>query len=306
MPKYLAVFAIPFAFFSALHSAHAQSESLQTRIADILAPTSAGESYRVLSTLDGRVYDVDAKQAELIQRIQKARSTGTPIRLVLESDHVVAIAELSPGEKAEYSDELATSDVESFDVESRLGLESFRAPHSGVTGYVPTQLATVAETADIYNNLEVLNSRSQCYQRAHLWSLQMWNQRGIRSMKVFLFFTRRFIREYRYKWWFHVAPFVYAGGQETVLDPTFTDTPLEMGKWTNEFVTSQWPCPEVSTYAQFEDNQEAQHCYTLKMPMYYYQPKDIEALDGGTTITDWRQWDLDHAARARRRGWWPF
>lgn len=306
---------VSFAFtFSLLVSASAsvaraaERSKLDTRIVDVLAPQASGESYQVLSAQDGRVYEIDATDSGLVARVEKLRSSGTPVRMTLEGDRVVAADEITGVARAEYADSL--EGAETSVLRGELGETSrdhLVAPHVNAAGYEVSALATVAEAATLFDGLESLSSKSQCYQRAHLWSLQMWNQRQIKSKKVFLFFTRRFIRQYRYKWWFHVAPFVSAAGQETVLDPTFTHGPLEMRAWTDSFVTSHAACPEVSTYAEYENNQEAQHCYTLKLPMYYYQPRDGEALDRGQVVASWRQWDINHAAGARRRrGRWPF
>ena len=265
---------------------------IQTRIADVLAPEASGESFRVFSTQDGRVYELDSSNPGLVSRVQNLSGSDAPVQLTLDGDRIVEVRELNADEASEYTDILKDDD-------------SF-VPAPFASEYQATRFTSPADTSAIFTGLEALSSKSQCYQRAHTWALQMWNQRSIKSMKVFLFFTRKFIREYRYKWWFHVAPFVYAGNEETVLDPEFAETPLEMQAWTNVFVTSEAVCPSVARYSDYENNQEAHDCYTLKLPMYYYQPKDGEALEQGTVITDWRQWDLNHAQGSRRRGWWPF
>lgn len=69
-----------------------------------------------------------------------------------------------------------------------------------------------------------------------------------RGMKVIIFFSAQFQRQFDYKWWFHIAPFVYvrsatAADQELVLDPEFMTGrngaprgPQSMDTWTNYFM----------------------------------------------------------------------
>lgn len=171
--------------------------------------------------------------------------------------------------------------------------------------YAPTPLASLEQASQLFNgfNLKVW-SRSQCYQRAHIWAYDLWTLYGIRSMKNFLFFTRRYIREFNYKWWFHVAPLVLVGDQQILMDPTFTDEPLPLRKWSDEFMQNHVNCPVVNSYSDYEDHQEAEYCYIQQVPMYYYQPLDVEALDkNGVQVNTFRSKDLEHMEKAKR---WSF
>jgi hypothetical protein len=52
-------------------------------------------------------------------------------------------------------------------------------------------------------------------------------------------------------------------------------------------------CTEVASYSDYDNNQLAQDCYTLKLPMYYYQPLDAEKLaEDGTRVDTFRDWDV--------------
>lgn len=141
---------------------------------------------------------------------------------------------------------------------------------------------------------------SQCYNRSHVWSFDTREQFGVSTMKVFLFFTRSYIREFNYKWWFHNAPMVYfynsGQNKEIVLDPEFSSRPLEVRDWTNLFMKNQSHCREVSKYTEYELNQESQYCYVLKESMFYYQPIDLERLDKqGYKKTNWIDWEIKNA-----------
>lgn len=140
---------------------------------------------------------------------------------------------------------------------------------------------------------------SQCYQRAQVWAHRMFSQRALNTKKVFLFFTRSYVRRVNYKWWFHVAPFAMANGVETVLDPTFTDSPLTMKNWTDTFVSSHRECRSVETYQEYESLHESEDCVLIKVPMYYYQPMDIQNRDqtGGSQVSSFASWSLEDAYR---------
>jgi hypothetical protein len=76
-----------------------------------------------------------------------------------------------------------------------------------------------------------------------------------------------------------------------------------MKEWTDEFMENSAECPVVEKYSDYENNQRSAYCYLRKVPMYYYQPKDIDASDrSGQPITGFREWDQSHAKRARCRG----
>jgi hypothetical protein len=276
-----------FALIFTAVSAQADTSVVRTRIESVLAPLHAGQTFQILSSIDGRVYDAEASVASGLR-------ADSVVDLVVDGDRAVAFAAV---ESADSSAEIAKGETD----------EVIKSDPP-MLGYEPTQLATMAETATLFDELEYVTPKSQCYQRAMIWTYAMYNTHQIKSQKVFLFFTQRFIREYRYKWWFHVAPVVIAEGKEVVLDPTFTKSPLVLGDWTNEFMLNKAPCAVANSYTQYENNQSVEYCYTLMTPMYYYQPRDMEALDlRGEKITDFKPGDISHAnAGRRKRGWWPF
>ncbi len=265
----------------------AASETLVTRIHDVIAPESGETSYRIFSTVDGRVYDLNAIRAESVREVEWAKETGTPLTLVIENDEVL---------EASTSTEKDLSALEE-DVD---GIHSLWTADRLNASYAPTRLNSWAEATELFEQLEWVRPKSQCYQRAMLWTHQMYSDRGIHSMKVFLFFTRKYIREYNYKWWFHVTPYVLVGDEEATLDRTFTDGPMKMHPWTNEFMEGAPLCPTVETYDGYANHQEEAYCYLRKVPMYYYQPVHIEEADRtGVPITNFRSGDLAHARRGR-------
>ncbi len=144
--------------------------------------------------------------------------------------------------------------------------------------------------------------RSECYNRAHVWSYESLSRFGLKSMKVFLFFTRKYIREYDFGWWFHVSPFTFVlengEPQERVLDYMFVYSPSDMKKWTDYFMSNDAECPTVSKYSDYANNQEKAYCYLIKTSMYYYQPLDLTKLEqSGNEKHEWVDWEVNNAYR---------
>lgn len=153
------------------------------------------------------------------------------------------------------------------------------------------------------------SSNSQCYNRAHVWVYEAKNNYSLNAMKVFMFYTRKYIRQYNFEWWFHVAPFTYIQeGESTVekvLDPRFTRGPLVMKSWTDIFMRNKVTCPAITKYSQYANNQEAEYCYLYKASMYYVQPLDLENLENtGRTKTAFYNWEVNRAYRQGFSWWW--
>lgn len=167
-------------------------------------------------------------------------------------------------------------------------------------GYTPSVLKSKEQAQEIYNLLPttIFKGRSGCFQRAHNWAYDLNRRYGLNSMKVFMFFTHRYQREFGYEWFYHVAPVFpvkvkQVDGsekiEEMVFDPTFTSAPagsryvdnydngpVTVKQWTKYFIYPELDCPVVENYQDFENFQEQYYCYLVKTPMYTYIPEDIE------------------------------
>jgi len=282
-------------FLAIAQTAVADSSHIETRIQDLLEPETSSEIYKVFSTADGRVYDLLPTDQKLIADLKSARISGETVELALADDWVVGIRALPK----------AAQPQEDLFSEATQALSAVAQDSS----YQPTVLSSLDSAKSLFDGLEYrLRRRSQCFQRAHVWATSMAYNRGVSSMKVFLFFTRKYIREHKFKWWFHVAPFVHvADGQSTkeyVLDRTFTAEPKDMQEWASQFMEG-WTefCAAVNSYAEYYSNQESAYCYLRKVPMYYYEPSVIEKADStGTSVTSWNNSDLSDMKRAY--SWW--
>ena len=174
--------------------------------------------------------------------------------------------------------------------------------------FVPSSFNSIEEVQKLMNELKYnTRVRSQCYQRAHLWSLEMRQMTNAKTGKVFLFFTDRYIREHNFGWWFHVAPLVLINDAEWVVDPYFFDHPVDLQTWTNHFMPSHPVCKIAKSYVDYENGINEEYCFLRKLPMYYYTPSTIEERDKrNVLISDWLDDDVIGAYQSIRRPWWKF
>lgn len=153
--------------------------------------------------------------------------------------------------------------------------EESNDPEPPINSYEPTNLGSIDEAVSIFGRMR-RSSSGQCYNRAHVWSYEEFNRSGLSSMKLFMFFTRSYIRKYRYKWWFHVTPMTYVNGVAITLDRAFFRGPAEVKTWTDIFIYSKRNCPVINKYSQYRDYQDSEHCYLHPSTMYFWQPRDLE------------------------------
>lgn len=143
-------------------------------------------------------------------------------------------------------------------------------------------------------------NNSQCYNRAHIWSYEEFNRTGISTGKLFLFFTSKYIRNYRYHWWFHVTPMAYVGGTSQsnwrALDRRYTRGPLTTKTWTDVFMHNNATCPVVYKYTDYRNHQQSQDCYLIPTTMYFWQPRDILRQENtGYQKTQFIKSEVNHA-----------
>ncbi len=189
-----------------------------------------------------------------------------------------------------------------------------------LTGYAPSLLASEASALSVYRLLptDIFKPSSMCYERAHFWSHGLDQHYSIKSMKVYLFFTQRYKREFDYSWTYHTAPIiptVMSDGsiEDLVFDPTFTSAPrgaktelydnkpVTVETWTRYFIFPDVECKTTDNYQEVLDNQEAYYCYIMKAPMYNYGAQNFELdLSGKTSLRGTNIFDSQHNVRT---GW---
>ncbi len=163
--------------------------------------------------------------------------------------------------------------------------------------FIPTNLQSLDDAQALMDQLKYnRKSIAECYQRAHFWSAEMLQMANIQSGKMFVFFSVKYMREYRFNWWFHVAPFVLVNNEEQVLDSWFLDHPVDVQTWTNLFLDPHPICKVVSNYKDYENHQQDEYCFLRKLPMYYFEPTEVENRDANNVVVN--TWLEDQVASA--------
>lgn len=140
----------------------------------------------------------------------------------------------------------------------------------------------------------------ECFNRAHVWSYEEFKRTGLNSMKVFMFFTEKYIRKYKFNWWFHVTPAVYVSNTKSLktLDRRYTSGPRQPKTWSDSFIKSKRRCKEVTKFDDFWLNQEKEDCFHIISSMYYVIPRDLEKRDfTGIEKTDFIEKEIRRAYR---------
>lgn len=176
---------------------------------------------------------------------------------------------------------------------------------SGVVGtstpFAPTVIANYSEAQKIMNTFNKTYLKgSECYDRAHIWSYETFQIFDTQSEKAFLFFADHYITNFRFKWWFHVAPVVKVNMkgniEERVMDVRFSKNPLKMKLWTNIFMKNGVECKTVPLYTDYSQHPNEDDCYIIKSSMFYWQPKDLEEFArSGYEKTEFVPWEVRHA-----------
>lgn len=121
---------------------------------------------------------------------------------------------------------------------------------------------------------------SQCYNRAHMWTYEALIKDNVNLGKLWIFFGKPYRREYRYKWWFHVAPYTHVNDDNVryVLDKGFHNVPFNVRNWTDYFMKNKAECRVVKDYRHYEALNRSEQCILIYSSQYYWQPWQLERL----------------------------
>lgn len=266
-------------FFSLLFGAQlARADVFETRIHEIVSPPGAKESF--VKWENGRVSFLPNTAKRELTALRAAQEKKAILEVTLDEDNSFMAASTMEDPEEPRSEEIP--------------------PEARIT-YEPTVVGSLTKARTIFSRMKRgWQDSSQCYNRAHVWAYEEFNRSGLKSIKLFLFFTNRYIRNYRYKWWFHVSPMamVKEGGSinRRVLDRRYTGGPRFVKTWTNIFIHSKRSCPVVHKYSDYSRHQESQDCYLIPVSQYYWQPRDIDRFERyGTEKTSFIRSEVDHA-----------
>lgn len=163
--------------------------------------------------------------------------------------------------------------------------------------FEPTVLSTMKEAHNIYQRMRAdYQEKAECTNMAHVWAYEEFKSTGIKTQKMFLFFTRKYILEYRFPWWFHVAPAILVKDQQVILDRRYTTLPLDTKTWTNHFVLSGKECKQIQNYSTYWNyKHRVDDCFLMLGTMYDWQPRDLRLKEQGVVKESFRLSDLRQA-----------
>lgn len=235
----------------------------------------------LVKLFSGRVAFIDSKDKALLKQIEKSLQQKDWLELTLGKHSALEeITIVSRANERVISNFASTS--------------NFQDP------YIPS-VVSLTKATSIFNKMrQDYNQKGQCFNRAHIWTYEEYMRSKLNLNKLFLFFTSRYIRTYRFGWWFHVSPMAYVGGTKNlnmrVLDRRYTTGPRMSKTWTDIFIKSKKACKIVSNYSQYRDNQRSEDCFLIPSSMYYLVPSDLDILEyDGTQRIEYEQIEIEHA-----------
>ena len=243
-------------------------------INQILSPVVHDDVYLVLGS-DAQVYEIDKSQTEVINQAKIAFEFKDEVELTL-----------SKNKQRNKRDQIVSLEISN----------PILAKSSQIISSIPTPLdnfnVTMVSPKSGKKMFSSMNyktrRRSQCYNRAHVWAYEIFkkfstSQNKMNLGKVWIFFTQKYIRDYKHKWWFHIAPYTQYHDSVTtfVMDRSYTKKPVPLREWTNIFMKNDAKCKEVKYYSHYRANQKNESCFIIKSSMYYWQPFNIENLEKG-------------------------
>lgn len=166
--------------------------------------------------------------------------------------------------------------------------------------YRPTVLPRMEDAYKIYNEMRTdYQEEAQCTNMAHVWVYEEFKRSGLQAQKMFLFFTKSYIRRFRFGWWFHVSPMVQVKKEHSVerviLDRRYTSLPLDPKNWTDHFIKSGRSCREVSRFSDYWNYQQSEDCYLIEATMYDWQPRDVRLKQKGIVKKAFLKGEIQHA-----------
>jgi len=277
----------------------ANAGTREVGIVEIDTVEGDASSFAIYAT-DGQIYEIDAQDDLTLAQVMEAKKNKEMVRIDIteysDSEDILGVRSQvldvkRMSEKTDAANAPISTEKGLYDSE---GLMSDYI--SNFTDKSRVDAVFKAQRTDT-------RKRSQCYNRAHVWSWEMRRfteeGRSVQPGKMWLYFTKKYIREYRFKWWFHVAPFIQIHRQDTVMDRKFLRGPIDRRGWTDFFIRPRTKCPVITRYSQYENNPYSGHCFLMRTSVHYYQPYQSENLENGRgrAQTGWQQWELKQAYR---------
>jgi hypothetical protein len=255
-----------------------QSFAQNVKIVDII---NDGEEFLILAS-DGLVYELtnrDPENLEFAYSALESHETVDLIKPIMSLNKFFDTRQKITGfQKFISESEQSKKNSTSINTENPTALDNYEV----------STVSTEEKGLALFKTMRRdTRKRSQCYNRAHVWSFEMSKKlignKKINLGKSWIFFSRKYIKEYKYKWWFHIAPYIKYDNIDDifVMDRKFTKKPLTLRDWTDTFMLNDAECSEVKYYSDYRARMYTEECFVIKSSMYYWQPNQIKALESG-------------------------
>lgn len=263
-------------------------EDISTRILHIDYPEAPTENYEIMIAKDRGIYEISKANVELINLATKALESNASIELSKTETEITGIKIVESGD-----------DLLDF------------YPSEGMhpmSGYTPSDIGSYDLAEELFKSLKKRTKWfTQCFNRAHVWAKQMYNSHNVNSMKILIYYTKKYRREVNGKWWFHIAPMINIKGDYFVMDKEFTRKPVRDFEWEKIFTKKLEEkgihghrCKVIKNIDEFyaEENQKNEYCNIQVTSMYYWEPNDMSRLvKTGIEKTEFINWELRAAAK---------
>ena len=277
------------------------------KIERILELNDLKEDHLSLFMDDGEIVHINSADTKTIEKSHEALEKSYLVELVKKtnsSDKADILIDIKLIPVTPMRRESIVNPVESSSNE-------FQSVNSSLISSDPMEFANLTDFSSYEEAQKIMNTfnsdtreDSQCYNRAHTWTYEANVEHGVNLGKVWIFFTKKYIREYSYKWWFHIAPIAQVQGYKYVVDRGFTTIPYNLTNWKNIFIKSKQECTVTTDYVEYETNPDNGHCYLIFSNQFYYQPLRLESLaKTGTVSKDYYLQDIKTAYRDALNNW---
>ncbi len=285
-------------FITAISMTFLLSSFASQKIEKVFEDESLMKGHVTLFLSDGEIVHFKKENVDLLNKVKTAFKTSSSILMTKRgqvssntADKIESITLLEKSEShkgiANFSKKRLFSDP--LDSGNLTTLNSYNAAQS---------------LMDSFNGKT--DDDSQCYNRAHMWTYEASFEKTINMGKLWIFFTHKYIRDFEYKWWFHVSPYanVDDSNGKYILDRGFTQVPFSVTNWKNIFIQNEANCPVVTDYRQYENNQEEQYCYLIYSHQHFWQPYQLKNFSStGLMPTKYNDSDLKIAYKDALISW---
>jgi Glutaminase len=212
----------------------------------------------------GDVARLKSVDMHLLERLQEEKSWNGQLTFNLDEDRYITSVENSE----QISNETEKNTFIPFEV-----------------NYVPSTLANKSVGAKLISEGKIpTKEQTQCFNRAMVWVYEWWRNHSLKTNKVFVFWSKEYVRKYSFKWWFHVSPYAHIKDEtgivkEMVLDVKWLRKPYEFQDWVDYHATKDIKCKVVTKYADYADYPFEEACFFIRENMYFWQPADLEMRD---------------------------